>query len=326
MLRTYEYASPLKPYIEGLISQKRSLGYNYEYEAYMLKTFDDYCIKKGLEKAGITKAFLGDWYVLRNTESKGYRGQRISSVRQLSLYMNSLGLDAYIPRDFSSREVHVPHILNDEEVESFFKAVDSYRSAAPAKPFQRLAAEYKVFFRIVYCCGLRNAEACNLKVQDVDLDKGTLTIIHSKGNKDRLVYLSDDMKQLCREYLYCLCNTLGFEPVWFFPCRIPTMSMRKTSIDKKFNEFWMQTPFSFTCDKKPTVHSLRHTFVVKRMNLWMEQELSLNAMMPYLSKYLGHKGRNETFYYYHQNESAFRIIRQKDTASGTVIPEVSAYE
>ena len=46
MLRTYEYASPLKPYIEKLISQKRSLGYNYEYEAYLLKIFDDYCIKK----------------------------------------------------------------------------------------------------------------------------------------------------------------------------------------------------------------------------------------------------------------------------------------
>ena len=151
---------------------------------------------------------------------------------------------------------------------------------------------------MVYCCGLRNAEACNLKVQDVDLDKGILTIIHSKGDKDRLVYLSDDMTQLCREYLDCLCNALCFEPEWFFPCQIPTMPMLKTTVDRKFNEFWMCTPFAATCDKKPTVHSLRHTFVVKRMNLWMEQELNFNVMMPYLSKYLGHKGRNETFYYY----------------------------
>jgi integrase len=102
--------------------------------------------------------------------------------------------------------------------------------------------------------------------------------------------------------------------------------MNKTSVDKKFNEFWACTPFALNCDKKPTVHSLRHTFVVKRMNLWMEHGLNLNVMMPYLSKYLGHKGRDETFYYYHQTESAFRIIRQKDNTSRTVIPEVNADE
>lgn len=225
MLRTYEYASPLKLYIEGLISQKRSLGYNYEYEAYILKTFDDYCIKKGLEETNITKTFLEDWFVLRDTESKGYRAQRISFVRQLSLYMNSLGIVTYIPKDFSDREIHVPHILNDEEVISFFTAVDSYQPAAPAKPFQRLAIEYKVLFRLVYCCGLRNAEACNLAVKDVDLDKGILTIIHSKGDKDRLVYLAEDMKQLCQEYLCYLRKTLDFEPEWFFPSMISTMPM-----------------------------------------------------------------------------------------------------
>lgn len=326
MLRNYKYASPLKPYIEGLISQKRSLGYNYEYEAYIFKAFDDYCIKKGLEETNITKKLLEDWFILRDTESKGYRAQRISFVRQLSLYMNSLGIDAYIPKDFSRREIHVPHILNDEEVISFFSAVDSYQPATSAKPFERLAVEYKVFFRLVYCCGLRNAEACNLTVKDVDLDKGILTIIHSKGNKDRLVYLAEDMKQLCREYLCYLHNTLDFEPEWFFPCRIPTMPMHKTSVDKKFNEFWTCTPFASNCDKKPTVHSLRHTFVVKRINLWMEKGLNLNIMMPYLSKHLGHKGRDETFYYYHQTESAFRIIHQKDNTSGIVIPEVNADE
>lgn len=55
----------------------------------------------------------------------------------------------------------------------------------------------------------------------------------------------------------------------------------------------------------------------------MEQEVNLNVMMPYLSKYLGHKGRNETFYYYHQTESAFRTVRQKDKTAETVIPEVN---
>jgi len=81
-----------------------------------------------------------------------------------------------------------------------------------------------------------------------------------------------------------------------------------------------------TCDKNPTVHCLRHTFVVETMNTWMSSGADLNVMMPYLSKYLGHKGRNETFYYYHQVKDAFRIVKEKDAVSGRVLPEAAAYE
>lgn len=49
-------------------------------------------------------------------------------------------------------------------------------------------------------------------------------------------------------------------------------------------------------------------------------------MMPFLSKFLGHKGRGETFYYYHQVDEAFKIIRQKDSKAATIIPEVTVDE
>ena len=130
------------------------------------------------------------------------------------------------------------------------------------------------------------------------------------------------MNQLLTEYLNKLRNDLDCHTQWVFPGKNPEQHLPKTLVDKKFNEFWNKTDYADTCDKKPTVHSLRHSFVVKRMNNWMEQGLDLNVMMPYLSKYLGHKGREESFYYYHQVDSAFRIIRQKDTKSANAISEV----
>ena len=42
MNKKYVYSSSLAPYIEGLIGQKRADGYIYEYEAYILKTFDNF--------------------------------------------------------------------------------------------------------------------------------------------------------------------------------------------------------------------------------------------------------------------------------------------
>lgn len=97
-------------------------------------------------------------------------------------------------------------------------------------------------------------------------------------------------------------------------------------IDRRFNIAWNATSFASACPDKPTVHSLRHTFVVKRMNAWMEQNIPLRSMLPYLSKYLGHKSIEDTFYYYHQLDSAFRIVHNKDSRSKVIIPEVPAYE
>lgn len=54
----------------------------------------------------------------------------------------------------------------------------------------------------------------------------------------------------------------------------------------------------------------------------MEEGIALKEMLPFLSRYLGHQSMNDTFYYYHQVNEAFRIIRDKDKTSGFVIPEV----
>ena len=106
-----------------------------------------------------------------------------------------------------------------------------------------------------------------------------------------------------------------------FPGRDRTKHVPKTTVDAKFAYFWNQTEASKHCDKKPTPHCLRHTFVVDRFNSWIKAGLDRNVMIIYLSKFLGHKSPDETFYYYHMVSDAFQIIREKDTMAD-VIPEV----
>lgn len=43
----YHYESAFTPYIEGLIRQKKADGFIYDYEAYILKTFDRFCLDNG---------------------------------------------------------------------------------------------------------------------------------------------------------------------------------------------------------------------------------------------------------------------------------------
>ena len=149
---------------------------------------------------------------------------------------------------------------------------------------------------------------------------------YTKGSKDRIVYLPDDLRLLLLQYKNRLQEEYSVYSSWLFPARETDNLLSVGLIDKRFNEAWAATPFSSACPDKPTVHSLRHTFVVKRMNAWMAQGIPLCSLLPYLSKYLGHKSVEDTFYYYHQIDSAFRIVHDRDKRSKMIIPEVAAYE
>jgi len=146
-------------------------------------------------------------------------------------------------------------------------------------------------------------------------------VYNSKGNKDRIIYFSEDIAGMGKSYLSYLRSTLGYEPYWLFPGIDPGTHVSSGSVTSRFRGFWMQTSFAETCEKNPTVHALRHTYCVFRINGWMAQGLDLNVLMPYLSKFLGHKSPDETFYYYHQVLEAFSVIRNKDTIANSVIPE-----
>lgn len=110
-------------------------------------------------------------------------------------------------------------------------------------------------------------------------------------------------------------------PEWFFPAKDTKKHLRNATIDNVFTKFWNMTPHA-DCANKPTVHDFCFTFVVNRMNLWAEKGVDLKVMMPYLSRYLGHKTTKETFYYYYLVSDAYRTVDNKDSIACDVIPEV----
>lgn len=317
------YRSILSRYIIGLIEQKQACGYRYEYEGYILEAFDRFCIDRNHDTETITRDLVMAWAVQRPTEGKNYRNQRVSFVRQLALYLRSLGIDAYVPGHFASGTTAAPHILSSQQLQSFFSVVDAYRPPQPS--FARLTLTYQVLFRLFYCCGLRRSEGCFLGRSHVDPTDGILHILQSKGNKDRTVCMSPDVSTMCAVYDAYM-NQLLPNRQWFFPGGKEDRPFEKTSLDRKFAQFWNKTPFADKVDRKPTVQSLRHTFVVNKMNEWMEVGVDTAVMMAYLSRYLGHASIAETQYYFHTIERAFPIVRRHDGVSSSVIPEVSVYE
>lgn len=325
ILEEYIFTSCFLNDIQGLIEQKKQSGYIYDSAKYIFIQFDKFCVENHIDRAIITKELSDTWQSYHADEAKSRRASRMSVLRQLAQYMNSQGNECYIPSKFSAKSYRVPYVMNEREIKELFTVADDYAPKVNADRFNILAEEYKVLFRFIYCCGLRVSEARKLKLEDIDFERKTALILRSKEDKDRLIYIADDVCKMCLDMLDLLHDKYHFYSEYLFPSSDPNTPLQVASINKKFREFWKKT--SGASDSKyPTVHSLRYSFVITRMNLWMEKGENLTAMMPYLSKYLGHESVENTYYYYHQIESTFKIVRQKDQLSDRIIPEVSNEE
>ena len=316
------YQSSMADEITGFIAEKQAMGFKYLEEVRVMKRFDRYWSECGYAKSGLTPDNLEEWCRMRDTEGAGSLEERISVIRQFARYLNGIGIKSYIPPISVKYIPPLPHLFTKDEIKALFGQIDSYESTAYAHCSKRIANEYPVLFRLIYLNGLRLTEACHLAASEMNLEDGMVTILDGKGNKDRLVYLSEDMMCLCREYWEYLNRTADCVPEWFFPGRKITDAIGRSTVERIFTLFWNKTSFANNCSIRPTVHDLRHSYVVKRINVWMEQGLDFDQMLPYLSKFLGHRSFNETYYYYHYAEEAAKTIHRMDSTSCRVIPEV----
>jgi integrase/recombinase XerD len=310
-----------KSYIEGLIEQKRAIGHPYDEPARVLKAFSIFCMNNYPNETVLTREIAMHWAERRQDESVNNLRYRIIPIRQLAKYVNRLNIEAYIIPDRipGKRTRYVPHIFTDQELRAFFAAADQC-PVDPRSPALHLVMP--VFFRVLYCCGLRSSEARLLKVEDVDLETGKLTILQSKGNKDRNVMMSDEVFDLCRIY-HAKASRILPNRTRFFP-NPRGEAYSRSMIHYWFHRFWDKTETAkFVRGNPPRVHDFRHTFAVKCLNRWILEGKDLNAYLPYLCMYLGHAHFSDTDYYLHLVPEFFPVFREKTLQKcANLIPEV----
>ena len=199
-----EYKSCFAESIENLVNEKKSLGYAYKFQSEIFAKFDKFCIDNKINSECITNEIATLWELYIENTGKSYKERGISCICALSEYLCLHGKKSFIPQRYTNHQKVVPHVLSKDEITAFFTELDKTYVKCNNECFSRMAVEYKVFFRLVYCCGLRNSEACNLKIGDLDLENKRITINHSKGDKDRYVYFSNDLQELLRKYIQYL--------------------------------------------------------------------------------------------------------------------------
>ena len=81
--------------------------------------------------------------------------------------------------------------------ESSFSAVDALEPTARSPLRHLIMPEV---FRLLYGCGFRVGEVLKLRVRDVDLNQGIVTVRQGKFRKDRLVPLALSLVNRLRKY------------------------------------------------------------------------------------------------------------------------------
>ena len=88
----FPYSSPLKEYIQGMILQKRSLGYKFDSSTRLLYKFDQFCLAYGCTEPVLSKELVQIWSQKRPNEAHATVKHRVGIIRQLALYMTQSGV------------------------------------------------------------------------------------------------------------------------------------------------------------------------------------------------------------------------------------------
>lgn len=86
----------------------------------------------------------------------------------------------------------LPHVIKDEEIKMMFSSLDKN------KP---LEFRNYCILEVLYGCGLRVSELCNLKIKDLDFLNLQIKIVSGKGSKDRIVVMYDDLANHLKHYI-----------------------------------------------------------------------------------------------------------------------------
>ncbi|HPV63131.1 MAG TPA: tyrosine-type recombinase/integrase [Fervidobacterium sp.] len=188
----------------------------------ILKTFEDYLVHVRRSSDNTIKAYMKDisrfFEYIDKMPAEISRGDVESFVKALSKGEITGGkvTEATISRYISSLKVFfdymmligavkenptdrirhprlrkkIPSFLTIEEVR---KMINTYNEERELK--------HKAILAMLYFCGLRVSELCNLTVEDVSLYPAYVKVMMGKGNKDRLVPLSENVVPLIEKYV-----------------------------------------------------------------------------------------------------------------------------
>jgi site-specific recombinase XerD len=180
----------------------------------------------------------------------------------------------------------MPYIFSHDELQRLLDATACCES--PRSKLQPYTC--RMLILLLYGAGLRISEALSLRLTNVDLTAGVLTIRESKFYKTRLVPMGPDLAGAVGQYV---AQRAKAHPTQLdgalFLTRTGTSVARHTA-ENVFSRLRVRAGVLRQDGGRyqPRLHDLRHAFAVHRLVSWYRQGADVQRLLPQLATYLGH--------------------------------------
>lgn len=159
------------------------------------------------------------------------------------------------------------------------------------------AATHETIIGLLATTGMRVGEALKLDRGDVDWGEGVLLVRESKFGKSRQVPVLPCTLEALNRYGEVR-DELGKRPsTASFFVSVRGTRMIYAVVQEVFRRLCTAARIGEDSDIVPRIHDLRHTFAVRTLLEWYRAGENVEALLPRLSTYLGHRDPRSTYWY-----------------------------
>ena len=284
----------LREALEDYLIMRRGLGFKLRCDGQRLLDFVSFLEERGATY--ITTALALEWAQQPSSAQPVTWKQRLSYVRGFARYRSATDSQTEIP---SSKllpgrpERAQPYLYNDQEIQRLLEAA---LKLPPADGLRRWI--YHALLGLLAVSGLRISEAIGLKLEDVDLSEGLLTVRGAKLGKSRLVPLHASTRQVLADYKSRRDDFLAGRPASYFFISQRGNHLDTGDVHRTFyllsRQIGLRDPDS---SSGPRLHDFRHRFAVETLLQWYRAGEDVERRLPVLSTYLGHVHVSDTYWY-----------------------------
>lgn len=320
---TPHFSSPYASIFYSFVEQKRIEGYKYNTGVSYLHSLDTYCKAITSIPIELKQEELSNWLSKKKNQSSSNFTARNTVYAHLYKYCLENNI-SYFPEPNPVRQHFyandfTPYIFSHDEIRRLFSALDS--DPYPNPTFQRCAP---IIMRLLYGTGIRINEAVSLLLSDLHLKESYLVIRDGKYENSRIVPLSKSLNDCFVKYL----NGISYETQENLFQSRTHKQLDQTIVYTWFRRILWQARIPHLDNRKgPRLHDLRHTFAVHSLQNAVGKGVDINAFLPILSVYLGHRNLYATEKYLRLTAEVYSSVSNNVcNISEGVIPEVLDYD
>jgi integrase/recombinase XerD len=291
----------LRQSIREYLALRRSLGFKMSEAARPLAQFATFMEKR--RASYVTQALALTWAQIPQHAQPSHWASRLCHVRQFARYRSASDPRTQIPASgllpFKPKRAR-PYLYTDGQIQQLLKTT----LHMPLSPKHRnlcalLPWVYYCLFGLLSVSGLRLGEARNLKLDDVDLRAGVLTVRGGKFGKDRWIPLHTSTCKVLTRYLEKRKRHWAGRAVSSYLFVSSWGNRLDTgSIHRAFYAASRRVGLRGASDSHgPRLHDLRHRFATTTLVNWYRSNEDPERRLPLLSAFLGHVHVADTQWY-----------------------------